>query len=135
MPHENSELLDDFDAYYRMADAPVMRRIEAAVTGSNYGASSYTTRVEADRLAELLGLGPGRLLLDFGTGAGWPGIYLAASTGCRLIATDVPFEGLRTAGSRMGEEGVRGVAIVASAATLPIRDEALDAATSSDVFC
>ncbi|MEN8234372.1 MAG: class I SAM-dependent methyltransferase [Actinomycetota bacterium] len=135
MPCESSELFGDFDAYYRITEDPVMRRIECAVTGSDYGASSNTTRDEADRLASLLGLAPGKLLLDFGSGAGWPGIHLARTTGCALVLTDVPLEGLRRARRRMWEEDVSGAAIAASAALLPLRDAVFDAVTSSDVFC
>ena len=114
---------------------PVMRRIERAMMGSDYGATSYTTREQADRLADLLNLEPGKLLLDFGSGAGWPGIHLARSTGCDVVLTDLPLEGLRKADRRMRDEGVRGAVIAATAASLPIQDQVFDAATSSDVMC
>ena len=132
---EPGDLIEDFDAYYRIVDEPVMRRIEREVTESDYGASSYTTLGQADRLASLLDLAPEKHLLDFGSGAGWPGIHLARSTGCGLILTDLPQEGLRRAHRRMWHEGVRGAVIAASGAQLPLRDEALDAATCSDVLC
>jgi ubiquinone/menaquinone biosynthesis C-methylase UbiE len=135
MPGESSDLTADFDAYYRMAEAPVMRRIERAVTGSDYGASSYTTRSQADRLAACLDLAPGKRLLDFGSGAGWPGIALARSTGCDVILTDLSPEGLRRADRRLQDDDARGGVIAASAAQLPVRDEVFDAATSSDVLC
>lgn len=132
---ESGDLTEDFDAYYRLGEAPVMRRIEQAVIGSEYGASSYTTREQADRLAVLLDLGPQKRLLDFGSGAGWPGLYLAGSTGCDLILTDVPPAGLLRADRRMRADGVRGGVLAASATQLPLRDEVFDAATSSDVLC
>jgi cyclopropane fatty-acyl-phospholipid synthase-like methyltransferase len=130
-----NDLLEDFDAYYRIVDEPVMRRIERTVTGSDYGASSYTTLRQADRLAQLLHLAPGRRLLDFGCGAGWPGIYLARSTGCEVVLTDLPLEGLRRAERRMQLERVSGGVIAAPAGLPPLRDQAFDAATSSDVLC
>lgn len=135
MSGESSDLVEDFDAYYRFGETPVMRRIEGAVTGSDYGASSYTTRDQADRLAALLDLGSEKRLLDFGSGAGWPGIHLARSTGCELISTDLPPAGLRRAVRRMRDDGVRGAVIAASATQLPLRDEVFDTATSSDVLC
>ena len=38
----------------------------------------------------MLGLGPGRRLLDVGGGQGWPGLYLARQTGCTVVRTPVP---------------------------------------------
>jgi cyclopropane fatty-acyl-phospholipid synthase-like methyltransferase len=135
MPDQPDGLVDEFDAFYRIVDEPVMRTIERAVTGSDYGASSYTTREQADRLAGLLRLAPGSVLLDFGSGAGWPGIHLARSLGCEVVLTDVPLEGLRRADRRRRVEGVAGGVVAASAALLPLRDRAFDAATSSDALC
>ena len=135
VPSEPRDLIEDFDANYRVVVEPVMLRIEREVTDSDYGASSYTTRGQADRLASLLDLAPDKHLLDVGSGAGWPGIHLARSTGCGLILTDLPPEGLRRAHRRMRHEGVRGVVINASGGHLPLRNEALDAATCSDVLC
>ncbi len=135
MSEESRDLAAEFDARYRIIEEPVMRRIERAVTGSDYGATSYTTRGQADRLANLLDLGLGKLLLDFGSGAGWPGIHLARSTGCDVVLTDLPLEGLRRADRRMQDEGLRSAVIAATAASLPIQDQVFDAATSSDVMC
>ena len=135
MSDESRNLIEEFDARYRIGDEPVMCRIEHAVMGSDYGATSYTTRQQADRLADLLDLAPGKLLLDFGSGAGWPGIHLARSTGCDVVLTDLPLEGLRTANRRMRDDGVRGAVIAATAASLPLQDQGFDAATSSDVLC
>ncbi len=135
MADEPRDLIGDFDAYYRLGEAPVMRRIERQITGSDYGASSYTTKQQADGLARLLELAGGSRLLDFGSGAGWPGIYLADSAGCAVVLTDLPMEGLRRARRRLIEDGVRGAVVAASATALPLRDEVFDAATSSDVLC
>ncbi len=135
MSDESRDLAEEFDARYRIVEEPVMRRIERRVTGSDYGATSYTTREQADWLADLLDLAPGKLLLDFGSGAGWPGIHLARSTGCDVVLTDLPLEGLRRANRRLRDEGVRGTVIAATAASLPLQDQVFDAATSSDVMC
>jgi predicted O-methyltransferase YrrM len=132
---EPETLIEDFDSYYRIVDEPVMRRIEREVTDSDYGASSYTTLGQADRLASLLDLAPEKDLLDFGSGAGWPSIHIARSTGCGLILADLSREGLSRAHRRMRHEGVRGAVIAASGVHLPLQNEALDAATCSDVLC
>jgi cyclopropane fatty-acyl-phospholipid synthase-like methyltransferase len=105
------------------------------VIGSGFGANSYTTMAQAAQVAELLDVGPQSLLLDIGSGAGWPGVYLAQTTGCKVILTDMTIEGLRVAAGRIDTAGVAGAAISASGATLPIKNETFDAATCSDVFC
>ena len=135
MPEEPRDLLQEFDAHYRIVEEPVMLEIDREVIGSDYGATSYTTRQQADRLAGLLELGPGKLLLDIGSGAGWPGIHIAKSTGCEVMLTDLPLEGLRRAGHRLRDDGVGGAVIAASGAALPFRDRVFDAFTSSDVLC
>jgi len=129
------DLTSEFNERYRLVGEPAMRRAEIRAIGSDYGATSFTTRAQADRLAGLLELGPGKFLLDVGSGAGWPGIYLARSTGCRVVLTDLPLEGLQTASRRMQSEGVAGSVVAASGDSLPLRDEVFDAATSSDVLC
>lgn len=125
----------DFDKRYRVAGEPPLRRAELKVIGSDYGATSYTTKDQADRLAQLLGLGKGKILLDVGSGAGWPGIYLAHSTGCRVVLSDLPLEGLRVAVRRIHDEGVHGGVLATSGESLALRDGRFDAATSSDVLC
>jgi cyclopropane fatty-acyl-phospholipid synthase-like methyltransferase len=135
MSDDTRDLAEEFDARYRIVGEPVMRRIEHNVTGSDYGATSYTTMSQADLLGELLELAPGKLLLDFGSGAGWPGIHLARSTGCDVVLVDMPLEGLRRAARRSKEDGVDGFVIAASAALPPLRNQVFDAATSSDVLC
>jgi len=112
-----------------------MRRIERRVIGCDYGATSYTTQAQADRLTQMLRLQRGQHLLDIGSGSGWAGIYLAASTGCRVTLTDLSLEGLRAAGRRMRSESPGGSVVAASGVSLPFRDGVFDAATSSDVFC
>lgn len=135
MSDASRDLIGEFDARYRIAGDPALRRIERRVIGSDYGATGYTTQAQVAELAGLLDLGAGKLLLDIGSGAGWPGIELARSTGCDVVLTDVPLEGLRIAGRRMREEGVRGSVVAASGDALPLADHFFDAATSSDALC
>ncbi|MEA2001668.1 MAG: hypothetical protein U9N84_07265 [Actinomycetota bacterium] len=83
-------MVEEFDRQYRLGVAPARRRVEEAVLGSGYGATSYTTLRQAAELAERLELGPGVSLLDLGAGSGWPGLHLAAVTGCRVVLADRP---------------------------------------------
>jgi cyclopropane fatty-acyl-phospholipid synthase-like methyltransferase len=129
------ERIEEFNRRYQMLGQAPFIAAERRATGCDYGASSYTTVDEADDLADRLDLGPGMRLLEVGAGAGWPGVYMAASRGCDLIVTDLAVEGLKIARARMSAEGVAGAAVAAGGERLPFRDRMFDAATSSDVFC
>ena len=96
MTNTEHETRERFAGRYRVAPAEVFRRIELAVIGGDWGANGYTTMAQADTLARELGLRPGVRLLDLGAGRGWPGLYLAAGTGCQVVLADVPIEGLRS---------------------------------------
>jgi cyclopropane fatty-acyl-phospholipid synthase-like methyltransferase len=107
------------------------------VIGGDFGANGYTTMAQADLMAELLGLRTGQRLLDVGSGRGWPGLYLAKVTGCTVVLTDLPEEGLRTAKHRAVIEGLaqRSSVVVASARRLPFEPECFDAIVHTDVLC
>jgi hypothetical protein len=49
----------DFARDYEIAQAPLMREIERRVRGSDYGATSWTTREQAQQSAGRLSLKPG----------------------------------------------------------------------------
>jgi methyltransferase family protein len=126
-----------FQERYRNTPSLLARRIEQRVIGGDWGANGFTTMAQADILARELGLSAGDVLLDLGTGRGWPGLYLAAKTGCRVILTDLPLEGLRVAASRAISEGLAARAgVVASAASaLPFRAGSFEAVIHTDVLC
>jgi ubiquinone/menaquinone biosynthesis C-methylase UbiE len=112
-------------------------QIERAVIGGDWGAHGYTTMAQADLLGDALDLAPGRWLLDLGAGQGWPGLYLAVRSGCDVVLTDVPFDGLRLALARADLERAsdRAAAVVASARALPFRPNVFDAVVHTDVLC
>ncbi len=126
-----------FSQRYGEERGDVSRRIELAVIGGDWGANGYTTIVQADQLAAVLQLGAGSMVLDVGAGRGWPGLYLAAMTGCSVVLTDVPVEGLALARERALHEGVvdRTWPINASARDLPCRAETCDAVVHTEVLC
>lgn len=130
-------LTEQFEFQYQQGTAPVMLDIERDVLGSDYGGVGYTTRREAERLSELLGLEPGIRLLDVGAGSGWPGVYLAKTSGCDIALVDPPLEGLRTAGRRAAAERLRGTCwiAVAEGGVLPFKDDSFDAILHLDVLC
>jgi len=126
-----------FEQRYGTAAAAVAREIERRVIGGDWGANGYTTMAQADQLASGLGLSAADRLLDIGTGRGWPGLYLAARSGCRVVLADLPLEGLRVAAARAAAEGLaaRAGVVAAAASGLPFHANSFDAVIHTDVLC
>jgi 2-polyprenyl-3-methyl-5-hydroxy-6-metoxy-1,4-benzoquinol methylase len=126
-----------FQQRYGNSPTPTALRIEQRVIGGDWGANGYTTMAQADTLASGLGLSAGDRLLDLGTGRGWPGLYLAARTGCRVVLADLPLEGLRVAADRAAADGLaaRTGVVAAAASGLPFRAGSFDAVIHTDVLC
>jgi ubiquinone/menaquinone biosynthesis C-methylase UbiE len=133
---DKAALIAGFGSRYRQAGAEVIQEIERATLGCAYGGTSWTTRVEAEAMASLLGLGPGVRALEVGSGAGWPGLYLAEKSGCDMALVDLPFDGLRAVAARAAADGMadRCWPAVADGAALPF-GTAFDAIVHSDVLC
>ena len=129
------EDLSRFEERYRTISNPILVEIEQRVIGTDYGASGYTTIEQADQLGKILELTPGDVLLDIGSGPGWPGLYLAATTGCRVVATEPTLEGVAIAGQRARLDRLDAVAVVSEGDPLPLRPNSIDAVTSGDAFC
>jgi predicted O-methyltransferase YrrM len=126
-----------FEQRYGVAAAPVAVQVERRVIGGDWGANGYTTIAQADQLATGLELSAADLLLDLGTGRGWPGLYLATRSGCRVVLADLPLEGLRVAAARAKAEGLadRTGVVVAAGGGLPFRTGSFDAIIHTDVLC
>jgi cyclopropane fatty-acyl-phospholipid synthase-like methyltransferase len=126
-----------FTDRYRICCTPPMIAVEDQALGSDYGSTGYTTRDQADELAVHLDLGPGDRLADIGAGSGWPGLYLATKTGCQVVGTDLPFDGLRRAQLRAVSDGLAGRAsyAVATGSRQPFRPGSFDAVVHTDVLC
>jgi hypothetical protein len=82
-----------FQQRYRNTPSLLASQIEQRVIGGDWGANGFTTMAQADTLADELHLSAADRLLDVGTGRGWPGLYVAAQTGCRVVLTDLPWKG------------------------------------------
>jgi SAM-dependent methyltransferase len=134
---QEQEARDRFADRYRQERVDIVREIEQRVIGGDWGANGYTTVAQADELAERLRLRRGDLLLDLGAGRGWPGLYLAATTGCSVLLADLPLEGLTVARDRIATEHLeaRAWCVSASARELPFRTATFDAVVHTDVLC
>lgn len=132
-----AEAVERFGPRYRLCCAPPMVAAELDALGTDYGSSGYTTREHADDLVARLGLGPDDRVADIGAGSGWPGLYLAAMTGCRVVGTDLPMDGLLRARERLAADGLEGRASYAMATghKQPFRPSSFDAVIHTDVLC
>jgi cyclopropane fatty-acyl-phospholipid synthase-like methyltransferase len=132
-----ADSIERFTDRYRLCCSPVRLDIETEALGADYGSTGYTTRAQADELARHLGLQPPDRLADIGSGSGWPGRYLAQQTGCYVIGTDLPFDGLQRARARALEDGLAGRAtyVLATGRNQPLRPGSFDAVVHTDVLC
>ena len=103
---DEAQALALFQERYRNTPSLLTRQIEQRVIGGDWGANGFTTMDQADTLARELHLSAADRLLDVGSGRGWPGLYLAARTGCWVVLTDLPLEGLRVAANRAASEAL-----------------------------
>jgi 2-polyprenyl-3-methyl-5-hydroxy-6-metoxy-1,4-benzoquinol methylase len=126
-----------FRERYGRPTSDATRELERLVIGGDFGANGYTTVEQAGLLAQRLDLRAGDRLLDVGSGRGWPGLYLAKVTGCSVVLTDIPEEGLATARKRAAVDGLaeRSQALASSARRLPLKIESFDAVVHTDVLC
>jgi phosphoethanolamine N-methyltransferase len=134
---EEQDQRERLDELYVRAQSPVMLSIDRSVCGCDYGGSSWTTRAEAQQIAALLGLQPGLRLLEVGAGSGWPGLYMAETSGCDVVLVDLPLAGLRIAAERAGKDRIPGTCwtVLADAAMLPFPDGSFDVVSHSDLLC
>ena len=128
--------VERFNRRYGTFGTEGARRVQVDVVGAAVGVNGYTTIAQADRLAEVLALGPGRRLLDVGAGAGWPGLYLAEQTGCEVVLTDIPANAVRAAARRATEQKLadRCSFALASGVSLPFRLRSFDAVVHTDTL-
>lgn len=126
-----------YDARFRADVLAAGVQTEIQAVGSDYGNNGFTTLAQADDLARHLELDEPKRLLDVGSGAGWPGLYLASRTGCRVVVSDLTVPGMRNAVRRATVDGLtpRTQAVVASARHLPFKPESFDAMVHTDVLC
>jgi len=126
-----------FAASYDLANLPAMLEIERAVLGCDYGGTSWTTRDQAGGIVAALGLAEDMHVLDIGSGSGWPALFLAAESGCRVTLVDLPKNALAMARRRARSDGLadRVSAVAASGHALPFASATFAAITHSDVLC
>lgn len=137
MADDRDAIRERFEARYAIAGSPAAAEVERAVCGDVWGANGYTTQDQADSLIGELDLGPATVLLDMGTGRGWPGLYLSLRSGCSVVGTDIVDAALAAAARRAGREALGDRVLLAKAGddALPLRSGSVDAVIHADVLC
>ncbi len=130
------DIVDRFSAVYARPQTKAELAMEMEVFGASEGVRGYTTVAQADALAERLALRPGMRLLDVGAGRGWPGLYLARATGCRVVLTDLPPAALRNGMERARRRRLdrRCSFLAASGTHLPFQPRTFDAVVHTDTL-
>lgn len=134
---EEQDNLDRFVAEYARPVSDAARQVERTVLGHEVGLNGYTTVDQADGLVAQLALSAATRLLEVGAGRSWPGSHLAAVSGSRLVATDIPLDALRAAKAYLGSSALGNEAhvIAADGRALPFSSGRYDAVVHADVFC
>lgn len=130
-----AELVDRFKGYYAATDNEALRELERRTLGAAYGGNGYTDVEQVERLVNLLGIGDDDRVLELGSGAGWPGLFIARATGCRVVLSDVPWEGVAWGQSRGRGEGISVDAVACLGTEIPFKDASFQGVTHSDVMC
>ncbi len=130
----SDELMKRFSSRYAEEGTAAGRLVERRVIGAAVGANGYTTVAQADQLVEALNLSPQSLLLDLGSGRGWPGLHVAARAECRVVLSDVPEAAIRTAQRRSADATDRVSLARASATHLPFAARSFDAICHADTL-
>ncbi|MEP1209020.1 MAG: class I SAM-dependent methyltransferase [Rhizobiaceae bacterium] len=125
------------ETVYGISDHPAIQAITDTVCGCGHVGTSWTTRQEADTISKYLNLQSTDHLLELGAGAGWPGLYLANQSGCRVTLIDLPETGLKIAMDRARTDGMadRVSTIVGDASDLPLEDQCFGHINHADLLC
>jgi SAM-dependent methyltransferase len=135
-PRIDADIRERFQASYLEAAHPAIAELERRASGTVFGGTSYTDLPQVGLLVEAAGLGSDSLLLEVGAGAGWPGLILAQLSGCRVVLSDLPIEGLSLARSRAAAAGLKGVWYgAADGGSLPFARQSFHAVSHPDVPC
>jgi ubiquinone/menaquinone biosynthesis C-methylase UbiE len=136
-PSNNCASICDFAGSYDVGLLPEIRAMEQHVLGCQYGATSWTTRAQAEEIGNSLGISQDSNVLDVGGGAGWPSLFLCSMTGGQFVIIDPTDSALELAGQRAEKDGLSSnvTTICGSGTAIPCADGSFDYVIHADVLC
>jgi ubiquinone/menaquinone biosynthesis C-methylase UbiE len=124
-----------FYSSYANFEVSVLARVREETYGEDIGQFSWLTVDEFRRFFHLLDLGPDSHVLDVACGSGGPALFMARSTGCRVMGIDINENGINTANQLAQAQGMSDQAHFQqadAARPLPFGDDSFDAITCID---
>lgn len=127
----------DYSVLHQL-DSPANRLIRDSIWGkeNDIGQQSFITPGYLDELIHRLGIVEESYMLDVGSGAGGPAVYIASKTGCKVAGIDVSDVGVETSEKLAKKSGLgdRTAFYLGDAMAMPFEDETFDLAVSLNVM-
>ncbi|SVB90326.1 uncharacterized protein METZ01_LOCUS243180 [marine metagenome] len=113
----------------------IWSKVERRAFGRDLGLNGYTSPAEAKDLAEFLGE-PG-LILDLGSGGGWPAKEIVTRSSRSVVAMDMVFSGLQKARSDVADTDYvnRFQFVLGDGQRLPFAPDTFGMVLHADVLC
>ncbi len=119
-------------------DSPANRLIRDSIWGkeNDIGQQSFITPRYLDELVRRLGIDETSQVLDVGSGAGGPAVYIASNTGCRVTGIDINDVGVGVSNKLATNAGLgdKTEFHVGDAVDMPFQNSAFDYAISLNVM-
>ena len=100
-----SEPEDFFYTHYGQFTNAVEAQVRQETFGEDIGQFGWLTADEFRRFFEWLDLGPGSNALDIACGTGGPALFMARTTGSRVVGMDISEDGIRAANEMAQRQG------------------------------
>lgn len=129
-------MVNHYNVNYADFHGELYREVRRDAFGEDIGQNSWLTATEQDMFIPWLNLGPGKLMLDAGCGAGGPALRIASMTGCSVVGVDSNSDAIRAARSMAANAGIADGAEfqTGDAGSLSFREQSFDAITCIDAI-
>lgn len=130
--------VDLYNTSYGNYELDVYRQIRLETYGEDFGQTSWVTNEESHEIPRLLEVNSRSSVLEIGSGSGRYALWVAETTGCRLVGLDINSHGIRNANQLAEAAGLSSRARFEecdASKTLPFADSSYDAVFSNDVLC
>ena len=133
-----SAKVDLCNSSYGNYERDAYREVRLETYGEDFGQTSWVTTEESHEIPQLLELTPSSSVLEIGCGSGRYAMYVAETTGCRIVGLDLNAEGIRNARALAQAQNLGSQVSFQQcdvSQPLPFADRAFDAAYANDVLC